>query len=62
MGKILEVWFSEETLETMKEVKTIQKGLMHKPFNPNSEAHQLFLKKLQQKKETLLQAFPFMNF
>lgn len=60
--KFSEVWFSEETLETMKEVKTIQKGLMHKPFNPNSEAHQLFLKKLQQKKETLLQAFPFMNF
>ncbi|WP_299001497.1 GSCFA domain-containing protein [uncultured Tenacibaculum sp.] len=60
--KFSEVWFSEETLETMKEVKTIQKGLMHRPFNPNSEAHQLFLKKLQQKKETLLQAFPFMNF
>ena len=60
--KFSEVWFSEETLETMKEVKTIQKGLTHRPFNPNSEAHQLFLKKLQQKKETLLQAFPFMNF
>ncbi|CAM1342613.1 GSCFA domain-containing protein [Tenacibaculum aestuarii] len=60
--KFSEVWFSEEAIETMKEVETIQKGLMHKPFNPNSEAHQLFLKKIQQKKETLLQAFPFMNF
>ena len=60
--KFSEVWFSEEAIETMKEVEAIQKGLMHKPFNPNSEAHQLFLKKLQQKKETLLQAFPFMNF
>lgn len=60
--KFSEVWFSEEAIETMKEVETIQKGLMHKPFNPNSEAHQIFLKKLQQKKETLLQAFPFMNF
>ena len=60
--KFSEVWFSEETLETMKGVETIQKGLTHRPFNPNSEAHQLFLKKLQQKKETLLQAFPFMNF
>ncbi len=60
--KFSEVWFSEEAIETMKEVETIQKGFAHKPFNPNSEAHLLFLKKLQQKKETLLQAFPFMNF
>ena len=60
--KFCDVWFTEDTLKTMKEVETIQKGLTHKPFNPNSEAHQLFLKKLQQKKETLLQAFPFMNF
>ncbi len=60
--KFSEVWFSEKAIETTKEVETIQKGLTHRPFNPNSEAHQLFLKKLQQKKETLLQAFPFMNF
>ncbi|CAM1346080.1 GSCFA domain-containing protein [Tenacibaculum crassostreae] len=60
--KFREVWFSEDTLKTMEEVETIQKGLAHKPFNPNSEAHQLFLKKLQQKKETLIKAFPFMSF
>ncbi|TDQ21872.1 GSCFA domain-containing protein [Tenacibaculum caenipelagi] len=60
--KFSDVWFTEDTLKVMKEVETIQKGLTHKPFNPNSEAHQLFLEKLQQKKETLLQAFPFMNF
>ena len=60
--KFSDVWFTEDTFKVMKEVETIQKGLTHKPFNPNSEAHQLFLEKLQQKKETLLQAFPFMNF
>lgn len=60
--KFKEVWITEDSGQTMQEVETIQRGLNHKPFNPNSEAHQSFLKKLQQKKETLLQAFPFMNF
>ncbi|MDX8553875.1 GSCFA domain-containing protein [Tenacibaculum sp. 1B UA] len=60
--KFKEVWIAEKSNQTMQEVETIQRGLNHKPFNPNSEAHQLFLKKLQQKKETLLQAFPFINF
>lgn len=60
--KFKEVWITEKSNQTMQEVETIQRGLNHKPFNPNSEAHQSFLKKLQQKKETLLQAFPFINF
>ena len=37
----------------MKEVDSIQKGLTHKPFNPNSEQHQDFLKKLNIKIEHL---------
>ncbi|CAM1348554.1 GSCFA domain-containing protein [Tenacibaculum insulae] len=57
-----EVWLSEEAEQTMKEVATIQKGLTHRSFNPTSEAHLKFLKNLEQKKETLLKAFPFMKF
>ncbi|MCT4699277.1 GSCFA domain-containing protein [Tenacibaculum haliotis] len=57
-----EVWISEETQQTMKDVATIQKGLTHRSFNPTSEAHLKFLKNLQQKKETLEKAFPFMKF
>nr|WP_299032212.1 GSCFA domain-containing protein [uncultured Tenacibaculum sp.] len=60
--KFKQVWITEDSYKTMKQVETIQRGINHKPFNSESEAHQLFLKKLQQKKETLLQAFPFMNF
>ncbi|MDE1207733.1 GSCFA domain-containing protein [Tenacibaculum larymnensis] len=60
--KFKEVWIMEDSYQTMQQVDIIQRGLNHKPFNPNSEAHQLFLKKLQQKKETLLQAFPFIKF
>lgn len=60
--KFKDVWIDKNSQSIMKDVETIQKGLDHRPFNPASEAHQLFLKKLQQKKETLKQAFPFMNF
>ena len=60
--KFIEVWISESASKTMQEVETIQKGLMHRPFNPTSEAHQQFLKKLETKKETLVKAFPFMKF
>jgi hypothetical protein len=43
------VWIQEYTFSIMKEVETIQKGLAHKPFNPNSKQNQQFLKDLNQK-------------
>ncbi len=55
-------WISDEGLKTMQKVEEIQRGLSHKPFNPNSEAHQKFIEKLNKKKETLLQVFPFIKF
>ena len=60
--KFTNTWFSKHTIDTMQKVEEIQKGLAHKPFNPNSEAHQKFLKKLAQKKETLIKVFPHMSF
>lgn len=60
--KFNSIWISEKAQKIMQEVEEIQKGFAHKPFNPTSEAHQKFLKKLAQKKETLLQAFPFLKF
>ena len=60
--KFIANWFTENCLTTMKKVEEVQKRLTHKPFNPDSEAHQKFLKNLAQKKEALLQAFPFMKF
>lgn len=44
-----QVWIDEKSKSTMKEVDTIQKGLAHRPFNPNSIQHQSFLKSLEQK-------------
>lgn len=43
------VWIHENSLLIMKEVDSVQKGLAHKPFNPNSEQHKLFLSSLQTK-------------
>ena len=48
------VWIAKKTISILKEVDTIQRGLAHKPFNPNSEQHQKFLVALQEK-ITLLQ-------
>ncbi len=61
-NKFVDTWFPEQSLFTMKKVEEIQKGVAHRPFNPNSEAHQTFLKRLIQKKEILLKEFPFMRF
>ncbi len=60
--KFKHVWISDSVLPIMKEVNAIQKGLEHKPFNPNSNQHQLFLRKLREKKEKLSKKFPFMEF
>ena len=56
------VYFSEETQKTMQKVQEVQQGLRHKPFNPDSEAHQKFLKKLEVKKRRLQADFPHFQF
>ena len=43
------VWIDENSTPIMKEIDSIQKGLAHKPFNPDSEQHQQFLQDLNQK-------------
>ena len=57
-----ETTISEESHSIMKEVETIQKGLQHRAFNPNSESHQQFLSKLQDKMMSLQTHFPRIKF
>ncbi|PIF33192.1 GSCFA family protein [Flavobacterium sp. 9] len=47
--KFSENYISENSILTMQEVEEIQKSLRHRSFNPESEQHQKFLAKLQQK-------------
>jgi len=51
------VWIQENTFSTMKEVDNIQKGLAHKPFNPDSEEHKKFTQTLHSKMHKLKQDF-----
>jgi hypothetical protein len=57
-----ETWFSEASLSVLNEVENIQKGLAHRPFNPNSEAHRKFLKNLNSKVSTLQKRYPHLQF
>ena len=57
-----ENYISEEIFATMDEVCSIQKGLAHRPFNPDSDSHQKFLTSLNEKILKLKEKFPAMKF
>ena len=56
------VWISSESIQTMEEVDTIQKGIGHKAFNPESEQYQEFVQKLEVKKSKLQSQYPHIVF
>jgi len=60
--KFKNVWISEESQKTMDEIEEIQKGLTHKPFNPNGEQHKEFLRNLEIKKSKIQKQFPEIEF
>jgi len=60
--KFKSVWISETAYPTMEDVGAVQKGLQHKPFNPDSEGHLQFKKSLQEKITYLQQYYPHMIF
>lgn len=55
-------WIASETEPLQKEIERIQAGLDHRPFHPEGDAHQSFLKNLQQKIESLQKAHPYITF
>ena len=56
------VWVATETEEIQKKIGVVQSGLAHRPVHPSGEAHQLFLKDLQQKIDGLSFLFPHITF
>ncbi|WOD44122.1 GSCFA domain-containing protein [Hwangdonia lutea] len=60
--KFQNVWVSKEASKIMGDVDSIQKGLLHKPFNQKSEAHQKFLQNLEVKKVRLQKKIPHIKF
>ncbi len=51
-----------DTENTLKIINEIQKGLAHKPFNTNGEAHQKFLSSIALKKEHIQKKYSFIIF
>lgn len=60
--RFCECAISEVSYGTMDTVRTIQKGLAHRPFKVASEIHQQFLASLQQKIIMLQKEFSFIEF
>ena len=60
--KFIATWFSQESILIMNEIESIQKGLLHKPFDENSEKYQAFLDNLEGKKRKIQERFPFIYF
>lgn len=56
------VWISNESLKIMDAVDAVQKGLQHKAFNPNAEAHKKFLQNLEVKKNQIQAQFTHIVF
>ena len=52
----------EEIYAVMNEVCSIQKGLRHRPFDPNSKSHQQFLSKLRDKMAQVQNQFSHIQF
>lgn len=55
-------YISESEFGLMNEICTIQKGLNHRPFNPNTESHQKFIDGLTQKMQLIKNQYPFIKF
>ncbi len=60
--RFFQTQITEANFPIMEEVGAIQKGLAHRPFNPNSESHQLFLANLTQKILLLEEKIPHLKF
>ncbi len=60
--KFKSTWISPDCYLVMDEVDGVQKGLLHRPFNPDSEAHKKFKTLLRTKITYLQERYPFMKF
>ncbi len=55
-------WLSEKSIQALKEIEAIQKGLNHKPFDENSQQHQKFVTSLKRKQQVLSNKYPHITF
>ena len=60
--RFAEAMISDESQLTMEAIATIQKGLAHRPFNPNTESHLRFVANVNGKIAKIRSDFPFISF
>lgn len=60
--KFIETWMDADSQKVIEKVDKLQRNLKHKAFNPDSEAHQLFLQKVDKQKKELKKRFPHFKF
>ena len=60
--QFFENYISESEFGLMNEICSIQKGLKHRPFNPNTASHQKFIHQLELKIKTIQNQHPFIEF
>ena len=56
------IWLAEDAVEISEKIASIQTKKAHRPFNPNSEAHQKFLANLQLEIGQIQKEFPHVKF
>jgi len=60
--QFFENYISKKEFVTMQEICSIQKGLQHRPFNPNTQSHKKFIEQLAQKVQLIQNQLPFIKF
>jgi len=60
--RFTQAWVSADAEGIMKTVDTIQKGLKHRSFNPESSQHAVFLSKLNDRITALQKEYPHISF
>ncbi len=60
--KLRQHWLDKETVGMLSTIKQLTMAANHRPFNPETEAHQKFVKKTIQKIEDLLKKHAYLNF
>ena len=57
-----DAYFSKETNAFLEKWRPIKAALNHRPFNPDSEEHQIFMQRTQEKIEELKRQYPELEF
>jgi len=60
--KFSETYFSQESINLIKKLESVNRALKHKPFHPGSEDHQQFIKKQLEVIGELSMRYPHLDF